>query len=54
MPAPDLDVEAEPVDAPHALDQRQVGEHHLGADRQLDFTHDMSIASGPAWMHTNI
>ena len=36
VPAPDLDCEAELVDAPDSVDERQVGEHHLGADHQLE------------------
>ncbi len=39
VPAPYLDREAKLVDAPHPVDDRQVGEDHLGADRQLEAAH---------------
>ena len=39
VPAPDLDGKAHVVDAPHAIDDRQVREDHLGTDRKLEVAH---------------
>ena len=39
VPAPDLDREAHLVDAPDPVDDRQVREDHLGADRQVEAAH---------------
>ncbi len=40
VPAPDLGGEAHVVDAAHPLDEGEIGEHHLGADREFEGAHE--------------